>query len=122
MAQRDGLTQWFHDLAEQPEDALIKLASPQNIAQLQTHVALNTPDYPLPSWLSPSEFAQAVVGFRHNESAWNKATMAAIIQADDLFKAGSTAKATALLEAFAASCPWALFKEAALDQATHYDT
>ena len=120
MTQRDGLTEWFHALAEHPEDELVKLASPENIAQLQMHVALSTPGYPLPVALSPGEFAEAVVEFRRNESAWNRATMTAIIEAEDLFKAGYNAKAAASLQAFAASCPWALFKEVALHQALHY--
>lgn len=120
MPERDSLTEWFHSLAERPDNELVRLASPENIAQLQMHVSLSTPDYPLPDALSSIEFAQAIVEFRRNESAWNKATMAAIIQAEDLVEAGGNAKAAALLEAFAASCPWALFKEVALNQATHY--
>lgn len=120
MTERDSLTEWFHELAEHSHDELLKLSSPENISQLQVHVTRSTPEYPLPDRLSASEFAEAVANFRRNESAWNRATMAAIFRADDLFKAGCKAEAAESLEAFAASCPWALFQEAALNQSTHY--
>jgi hypothetical protein len=120
MTDRDSLTEWFHALADQPHEELLRLGSPETIAQFRTHVARSTPGHPLPGELNASEFAEAVVEFRRNESAWNRATMAAIIKADDLFNSGKTAEAAESLKAFAASCPWALFKEAALNQATHY--
>lgn len=120
MTDRDSLTEWFHALAEHPHDELIELASSENIEQFQKHVARSTPKYPLPAALSASEFAEAVFRLRRNESAWNKAAMAALIKADDLSKAGFVAEAVKSLEAFASSCPWALFKEVALNQATNY--
>jgi hypothetical protein len=46
--------------------------------------------------------------------------MKALIKADDLFKAGCVTEAVEVLHTFASSCPWSLFKEVALDQATHY--
>lgn len=120
MTDRDSLTEWFHALADQPHGELLRLASPKAIAKFRAHVARSTPGHPLPDELSASEFAEAVVEFRRNESAWNRATMAAMIKADDMFKTGRTTEAAASLEAFANSCPWALFKEAALNQANHY--
>lgn len=120
MTERDSLTGWFHSLAENTPDALATLASQKNIDLLRLHVSRSTPDYLLPETLEPSEFAETVLAFRQNESSWNRATMAALIKADDLFKAGSAIAASESLKAFAASCPWSLFKEAALNQATHY--
>lgn len=120
MAERDSLTDWFHALAEHSADALVGLATDENIALLRLHISRSTPDYPLPEQFEATEFAKAVTTFRENESAWNRAVMAALIKADDLFKAGSISEAAETLHAFASSCPWALFKEVALNQATHY--
>jgi len=120
MTDRDSLTEWFHELAAHTHEELLALASPKNVGQLQRHVARSTPEYPLLGELSASEFAEAVSEFRQNESAWNRATMAALIKADEMFKADRKEEAAESLEAFAASCPWALFQEAALNQATHY--
>jgi hypothetical protein len=120
MSKRDSLTDWFHALAEHPADALAGLATSENIALLQLHVSRSTPDYPLPETIEATEFAETVITFRKNESAWNHAVMAALIKADELFKAGSISEAAETLFAFAASCPWSLFKEVALNQATHY--
>jgi hypothetical protein len=120
MTERDSLTEWFHELATHTHEELLTLASPENIEQLKRHVAKSTPEYPLPDGISAIEFAEAVSEFRRNESAWNRATMAALIQADEMFKADRKEEAAESLEAFAASCPWALFQEAVLNQATHY--
>jgi hypothetical protein len=120
MTERDSLTNWFHSLADNPLDELVALASQANIELLRIHVSRSTPDYPLPAALGPSEFAEAVIALRQNESSWNRATMDALIKADDLFKAGRIAEAAESLQVFASSCPWSLFKEAALNQATHY--
>ena len=120
MSERDSLTDWFHALAERSSDALVGLATVENIALLRLHVSRSTPDYPLPDTFETSDFAEAVVNFRESESAWNRAVMAALIKADDLFHEGSISEAAETLHAFAASCPWALFKGVALNQATHY--
>lgn len=120
MTERDSLTEWFHELASHSHDELLRLASPDAIAKLQVHVAWSTPEYPLPAELSPKEFADAVLEFRRNESAWNRATQSALFAADELYNGGDSAAAASELEAFASSCPWALFKEVALNQATHY--
>ncbi len=120
MTERDSLTEWFHELAELQNEELLVLASSENIEKLQKHVARSTPAYLLPDRLSAGEFAEAVIEFRRNESSWNRATMAALIKAEDLFKAGNKAQAAESLVAFAASCPWVLFQEVALNQATHY--
>jgi len=120
MTERDSLTEWFHELAEHSHEELRELASPENIEQLQKHVARSTPEHLLPDQLNASEFASAVVEFRRNESAWNRATMTALIKADDLFKAGHKAQAAESLKEFATSCPWTLFQEVVLNQTTHY--
>lgn len=120
MTKQDSHTNWFHELALHQHDELLALASPENIVRLQMHAAISTPEYPLPKLLSAGEFAEAVIEFSRNETSWNRATMDAITKADDLFNTGCKAEAAETLEAFAASCPWALFKEVAIDQAAHY--
>lgn len=120
MNERDNLTEWFHELADNSHEELLRLASSEAIAKLQAHVARSTPEFPLPDELSPHEFADAVLQFRRNESAWNRATQAALFKADDLHTDGRSAEAAGSLEDFASTCPWALFKEVALNQATHY--
>ena len=120
MSERDSLTDWFHALSEHPPEALVGLATSENIALLRLHISRCTPDYPLPETIEATDFAEAVITFRENESAWNQAVMAALVKADDLCKAGSISEAFETLQAFAASCPRSLFKEVALNQATHY--
>ena len=120
MKERDSLTDWFHALAENSFDALIRLASSENIDLLRLHVSRSTPEHLLPEALDASEFAETVAAFRKNERLWNHATMTAMIKSDGLYKAGRKAEAAEVLNAFSSSCPWSLFKEAALNQATHY--
>lgn len=120
LTERDSLTDWFHALSGQSHDQLLKLASPETIAKFRLHATRSVPSHPLPDDLSASAFAEAVAEIRQNERAWNQATMAALAEADDLFNAGDSDKAVTALEAFAACCPWVLFQEVALDQASHY--
>jgi hypothetical protein len=120
MAELDDLTAWFHALAELPHDELIRQASPDTISRLQTHAARNILGYPIRSAMNPEDFAATVLALRHSEGSWNRATMAAILKAEDLHNAGQKAEAAASLEAFAKTCPWLLFQEVALDQGSHY--
>lgn len=120
MTEKDDLTEWFHEMALHTHEELIVLASWENMGCLQRHIARCIPEYPLSDELNVIEFADAVHEFSRNESARNKATMAALIEADEMFKANGKEKAIEVLKAFASSCPWVLFQEAALNQATHY--
>jgi hypothetical protein len=79
MTERDALTDWFHSLAENAADALLELASQENIDQLRLHVSRSTPHYPLPEALDPKQFAEAVFAFRENESSWNPARVKVVV-------------------------------------------
>lgn len=68
MSERDSLTEWFHALAEHFSEALVGLATSENIALLRLHVSRSTPDYPLPEKFEATEFAETVTTFRENES------------------------------------------------------
>lgn len=116
-AQRTASINWFHQLAELGADQIAARFSTESLARLQAHVALCLDGAGLPGICSPTQFAETVLDLRANESDWNRATMSAIIQADDLMLAGQTEEAVQVLQAFAASCPWTLFREVAEDQA-----
>jgi hypothetical protein len=73
-----------------------------------------------PSGLSHDDLFQAVSDLRGNEQGWNRALQAALIEADDLHKAGSGTQAADSLLKFSTQCPWRLFKQVAEDQATCY--
>lgn len=116
-ALRMASIDWFHQLAELGSDQIAVRFSPENLARLQAHVALCLDGAELPGIKTPAQFAETVLDLRANESDWNRATMSAIIRADDLMLAGQTEEAVQVLLAFAASCPWASFREAAENQA-----
>ena len=120
MNERDALIEWFHALSSHSSSELENLASLENIELLRIHIDRSIPEYSLPSEFEPSEFSEAVASFRQSESSWNRATQLAIVKADDLFKAGHADEAARSLRAFAASCPWLVFKEAALNQADYF--
>lgn len=114
---RTASIDWFHQLAELGSDQIAVRFSPENLARLQAHVALCLDGAGLPGICSPTQFAETVLDLGANESDWNRATMSAIIQADDLMLAGQAEEAVQVLLAFAASCPWTWFREVAEDQA-----
>ena len=120
MPDRNALTEWFHDLAGKSAEDLKHASSPANLDKLRAHISLSLPDCSPPDDLKGERFAEVVLQLRANEIAWNQATMAALIKADDLFKNGQASEARSELQAFAANCPWSLFKEVALDQAMNY--
>ncbi|NTV95676.1 MAG: hypothetical protein HGA75_09700 [Thiobacillus sp.] len=119
---RDSLTEWFHELAKLSEEELRAEASPENIDMLRLHIERSVPAYALPAEISKDEFAESVQEFRRNESSWNRAVMASLVKAGDLFNEGLAYEAVDELHRFAASCPWALFQEVALNQAALYES
>lgn len=116
-ARRSASIGWFHQLAELDRDEIARRCSPENLARLQDHLALCLQGAEPPGIMEPAQFAETVLDLRSNERDWNRATMAAIIRADDLMLAGQTEEAVQVLLAFAASCPWTLFRETAKNQA-----
>ncbi|MBW8330199.1 MAG: hypothetical protein K0M48_13920 [Thiobacillus sp.] len=119
-SDRDSLTEWFHELANLSQDEIRDQATPANLDTLRLHIQRSVPECSLPPDLTREQFAEVVYEFRKNEKSWNQATMASLIRADDLFKEGLVHEAVQELHRFAASCPWSLFKEVALNQATYY--
>lgn len=116
-ARRTASIDWFHSLAELGRDEIARRFSPVNLARLQAHVQLCLAGAELPWIGTPEQFAETVLDLRANESEWNRATMSAIIRADDLMLAGQAEEAVQVLQSFAASCPWLLFREVAQNQA-----
>lgn len=114
---RTASIDWFHQLAELGSDQIAARFSPASLARLQAHVVLCLDGAELPAIRTPAQFSETVLDLRANESDWNRATMSAIIRADDLMLAGQTEEAVEVLLSFAASCPWVLFREAAENQA-----
>jgi hypothetical protein len=117
---RDSLTEWFHQLASLEHSELVQKASIDNQEKLRLHIERSVLECEIPTGLTEQQFANTVLDFRKNESAWNHAVMASLIKADELFKEGLAGEAVSELHRFASSCPWALFREVALNQATHY--
>lgn len=112
--------EWFHQLAELPPDQLAQQATPANQAAFAAFVEASLPGHVAPLADSGEAFAKLVLDLRQNDIRWNKALMAALIEADDLFKAREPSKAVSLLESFASNCPWLLYREVALDQSEVY--
>jgi hypothetical protein len=108
---------WFHRLADLGAEQIAARYSPESLARLKAHMALFLDGAELPVIWTPAQFAETVLDLRSNETDWNRATMWAIIRADDLMLAGQTEEAVQVLLAFAASCPWVSFREAAENQA-----
>lgn len=117
-ARRDVSVDWFHQLAGGDRDEIARRFTPESLARFQAHVALYLEGAEVPRIRTPEQFAETVLDLRANESGWNRATMSAIIQADDLLLAGQTEEAVQVLLTFAASCPWLLFREVAKNQAS----
>lgn len=116
--RRKASTEWFHELAELGREEIAGRWTPEIERRLAVHVALCLRDVGMPAVRTPEQFAEVVLDLRDNESGWNRATMAAIIRADDLVLAGQKEEAVHVLDAFAASCPWVLFCEVVQDQAS----
>ncbi|MGM9426905.1 hypothetical protein [Hydrogenophaga sp. MI9] len=88
------------------------------MTRLQEHVARCLDGNPLPTELTPEQFAEVVLDLRANELDWERAWMAAAVKADDLMLAGNTEEAVHALNVFAQDCPWQVFREAALHEVT----
>lgn len=116
--RRTASIDWFHQLAALGRDEIAHRFSAENQTRLQTHVALCLDGANLPLIGTPVQFAETVLDLRANECEWNRVTMSAIIRADDLMLAGQTEEAVQVLLAFAASCPWVLFRQVAENQAS----
>lgn len=112
--------EWFHQLAALPPDELAQQASPANQDAFAAFVLAHLPGNEAPPNRSPEEFVTLILQLRHSEKRWNQALMAALIEADDLFKAGDPSKAASQLQSFADGCPWQTFQQVALDQSSRY--
>lgn len=117
---RDAQVEWFHRLAELPEDVLSLWVSTTNGTDFISFMQLHLPSTGVPEFAGPHEIASSVRSLRENERSWNHALMRVLIEADDLYKQQSISEAEALLLKFAGICPWQLFKEVAENQASHY--
>ena len=115
--RRVASIEWFHGFAQLGRDEMARQWTPEIEGRLREHVALCLTGIEMPGIRTPEQFAEVVIDLRANESDWDRATMAAIIRADDLALAGQTEEAVHVLHAFAASCPWKLFAAVARDQA-----
>jgi len=112
--------EWFHQFAALPPDQLALQASEANRSAFANLVRACLPDHGAPEGQSPAEFASTVHAIRENERQWNRALSSALIQADGLHKSQGSQSAISILEAFAESCPWKLFREVARNQARNY--
>lgn len=117
----DDQVQWFHSLAELPDDELSLWASSTNGTDFISFVQLHLPSVGVPKFAGPQEIVSSVRSLRENERAWNHALMRVLIEADDLYKQQALPEAQALLLNFATECPWRLFKEVAENQVSHYE-
>lgn len=116
---RDDQVEWFHQLAALSEGELLAWAGTDYVSDLAEFVRNHVADYSIPERATPREIVALVVGLRGNEREWNHALQAALIRADDV-KDTSRSEAKQVLRAFAVNCPWVLFKEVAVNQASWY--
>lgn len=117
-ALRQASIEWFHGLANHDHREIARRCSPESLARLRSHWVLCLNGHPAPRDLTPQQFAEVVLDLRANERDWERAWMAAAVKADDLMLAGQTEEAVHALQAFAQSCPWRSFREAALHEAS----
>jgi len=82
------LAEWFHELASKGRDSLVREASVANREKLRLHITTSLPGSLPPADSNSERFADYVLEMRANEKAWNQTTMAALIEADDLFNQG----------------------------------
>ena len=116
----DDQVGWFHDLAAGLPSGGDRVFDSQVRASLNTFIGTHLPDHAWPDGMDDNELADAIGQLRENESSWNRALQSAIIVADGRFREGSPVRAQKALTDFAATCPWKLFAQIALDQSTHY--
>lgn len=114
--RRQASSEWFHALANHDCGEIARRCSPENLSRLQDHVSHCLVGSPLPSDLTPEQFAEVVLDLRANELDWERAWLAAAVKADDLMLAGQTEEAVHALNMFAQDCPWQVFREAALHE------
>lgn len=113
-------TEWFHAFAKQSPDQIALQANEANRSLFSRYATTSLPNHRPPEGQSPEEFARTVHELRENERQWNQALMSALVKSDDLYKSKDHQNAVAVLESFAASCPWQLFQDVARNQASNY--
>jgi hypothetical protein len=116
---RDDQVEWFHQLAALSEGELLAWAGTDYVSDLAEFVRNHVADYSVPERATSRQIVAFVVGLRGNEREWNHALQAALIQAEYV-KDTSRSEAKQVLNAFAVNCPWVLFKEVAVNQASWY--
>lgn len=113
-------TEWFHEFAKQSIDQIALQATEANRNLFSHYAATSLAKHKPPDGLAAEEFAHIVHELRENERRWNRALMSALIESQDLYRSQNQESAVSVLELFAASCPWRLFQQVALDQAYSY--
>lgn len=116
--RRAASTEWFHAFSALGRDEIARQWTPEIEGRLAAHLAWCLTGAGMPEVRSPEQFAEVVLDLRASEADWHRSTMAAVIRADDLVLAGQAEEAVHVLHAFAAACPWVLFREVARDQAS----
>ena len=117
---RDEQVEWFHDLASLVEAGRVNLGELVLRTEISEFVTQHLPSHTLPVGMTDAECMNAVRILRENESSWNRALMRAISEACDLAASGEPQRAAEDLRAFASICPWVLFAEVAMNQASHF--
>lgn len=112
--------EWFHQFSMLSPDQLAEQSSEANRVAFSKFAKTSLLNCTPPEDQSPPEFAKTVLALRENERQWNQALCSALIRADDLHKSQALESATSLLESFAKSCPWKLFREVAEKQAREF--
>jgi hypothetical protein len=84
---------------------------------LQRFITTNLPGHTFPAALDQEAFVVAALKLKDNDSSWNKALQSALVTAYDKAESGEHYEAAQALEAFATSCPWALYSEVAGNEA-----
>ncbi|MFP8779427.1 hypothetical protein [Hydrogenophaga sp. RWCD_12] len=116
-ARRQASIAWFHDLAIHDRNEIARRCSPDTEALLRAHVALCLSGQDVPPRLTPEQFAEVVLDLRANERDWERAWMAAAVQADDRMLAGQVEEAGHVLSEFAKACPWGALRQEAQAEA-----
>jgi hypothetical protein len=108
-ARRAASAAWFHAFAELGRDEIARRWAPETERRLADHLAWCLTGVEMPAVRTAEQFAEVVLDLRANERDWERAWMAAVVEADDLVLAGQEEEAAHTLNEFARACPWTVF-------------
>ena len=114
---QDAQFEWFRLVVQLLREQGASAVSETMRAGLDRFTRTNLPEHSFPAGLEQQAFAAEVLKLKDNDTSWNRALQSALVAAYDKAGAGEHLSAVEDLEAFARTCPWALYAEVARTEA-----